>query len=90
MGLTRAKIVEELEERLAEDMDKVLDVVRNSLSEDAMQVETTTPTNGEVEVYEERLFLEEDEPWDQDANDVEFDDIGEGAGVEGDLEADEE
>jgi hypothetical protein len=73
-------------------MDRVLSVVRNSLSHGAVSADPVTiPTVNEgVEVYEERLFLDDDQTWEYDATDVLFDDTGQGAGVEGDLEEDEE
>lgn len=73
-------------------MDSVLDIVRHSLSDDAMQVESNLPgaTGATEGRQEERLFLEDDNTWDYDANEVEFDDVGQGAGVEGDLEDNED
>jgi hypothetical protein len=84
--------VEELEERLSDQMDNVLAVVRNSLSDHAMRIDhTTVPVAGEgIELYEERLFLDDNQTWEYDANDVVFDDTGEGAGIDSDLEEIEE
>lgn len=71
-------------------MDSVLDIVRHSLTDDTMQIESSLPVIAHaVEEPQERLFLE-DTTWDYDANEVEFDDVGQGAGVEGDLEDNED
>ncbi|KDQ62073.1 hypothetical protein JAAARDRAFT_189447 [Jaapia argillacea MUCL 33604] len=97
-------IVEELEDRLAERMDEVLSQVRSSLTQQGTTYEVNGHTGGdggytgsgsgvgvgtdgpgEVEVYaEEEIWVEEE------GNFNEWDDMGEGAGVEGDLEMDEE
>ncbi|KAI6131177.1 RNA polymerase Rpb4-domain-containing protein [Pisolithus croceorrhizus] len=63
-------IVEELEDRLGDQMDQVLSVVSRSLQSNQAY----------AEVYEE------EERWEHDANDLDFDDFGEGVGVEGDLD----
>lgn len=82
-------IVEELEDRLGDRMDQVLSVVSKSLQgshSHGMNGPPPThdtvpePTAGYVEVYEE------EERWEHDGNDLEFDDFGEGVGVEGDLD----
>ena len=88
-------IVEELEDRLGNRMGEILGIVRNSLDVDGQgadqQAPSPAPVHGgqfvtapspEVEVYAE----EEQYYWAQDVNDVEFDDMGEGAGIEGDLD----
>ena len=86
-------IVEELEDRLGERMEEVLQIVRQSLSErrenttgntTASQVQLPTKIRAEEEVYDEDMYGEED------ADAEEFDDSGEGAGVEGDLEMDDD
>ncbi|CDO72191.1 hypothetical protein BN946_scf184970.g43 [Trametes cinnabarina] len=89
-------IVEELEDRFGDKMDDILNAVKSSLkeasptmngttenqaAEESMQVETTTY----VEYTEEYT-----EQWGYDANEVVFDDTGEGAGVEGDLDVDDD
>ncbi|KAG2131787.1 HRDC-like protein [Suillus clintonianus] len=88
-------IVEELEDRLGNRMDDLLAVVSNSLHESAprhsngtMTVPEVKRTRGEavVEVYEEA----DQETWEYDANAMEFDDAGEGVGVEGDLDVDDD
>jgi hypothetical protein len=76
-------------------MDDLLAVVSKSLHESApghpnetMDVPEGKQTRGEVatEVYEEA----EQETWEFDGNPMEFDDMGEGAGVEGDLDVDDD
>ncbi|KLO16188.1 hypothetical protein SCHPADRAFT_225279 [Schizopora paradoxa] len=86
-------IVEEIEDRMGDHMDDVLQLVRESLTaiptstqgDDVKEQKTNaTSTNG---------HLNDDEGWDDaeaDMDDVEYDDTGEGAGVEGDLEADDD
>ncbi|KAI6132488.1 RNA polymerase Rpb4-domain-containing protein [Pisolithus croceorrhizus] len=82
-------IVEELEDRLGDQMDQVLSVVSRSLQSNqghSMNCPPSTydtvpePTAAYAEVYEE------EERWEHDANDLDFDDFGEGVGVEGDLD----
>lgn len=88
-------IVEEVEDRLGSRMDDLLAVVSKSLHESAperpteiIDVPESKQAHGEVavEVYEET----EQETWEYDANAMEFDDMGEGAGVEGDLDVDDD
>ncbi|KAG0704859.1 HRDC-like protein [Suillus ampliporus] len=88
-------IVEELEDRLGNQMDDLIGVVTKSLHErtpqppnGAMAVLEGKRTRSEVavEVYEES----EQETWEYDANAMEFDDTGEGVGVEGDLDVDDD
>ncbi|KAG2340207.1 hypothetical protein BDR05DRAFT_938154 [Suillus weaverae] len=88
-------IVEELEDRLGNRMDDLLVAVSKSLHESApahpngtMAVPEDKQTRSEVavEVYEEA----DQETWEYDANAMEFDDMGEGAGVEGDLDVDDD
>ncbi|KAG1822690.1 RNA polymerase Rpb4-domain-containing protein [Suillus subaureus] len=88
-------IVEELEDRLGDRMNDLLVVVSKSLQESApghpngtTAVPEDKGTLGEdaVEVYEEA----DQETWGYDANAMEFDDMGEGVGVEGDLDIDDD
>ncbi|KAG2034532.1 RNA polymerase Rpb4-domain-containing protein [Suillus americanus] len=90
-------IVEELEDRLGDRMNDLIVVVSKSLNENAPGHPTGTMavpvpedkgTIGEdaVEVYEEA----DQDTWEYDANAMEFDDMGEGAGVEGDLDVDDD
>ena len=84
--------MEELEERLGDQMDAVLGVIRDSISTDGALAKSSThaalppPSEG---MLEERLFLEEDDlTWEYHEEPI-FDDGGEGAGIEGDLEAED-
>ncbi|KAI0326232.1 hypothetical protein GY45DRAFT_1339600 [Cubamyces sp. BRFM 1775] len=92
-------IVEELEDRFGDQMEDILAAVKTSLSEphstingtseggnaaQALQAESTVYTE-----YEEE-YTQDAEQWDYDANEVVFDDTGEGAGVEGDLDMDDD
>ena len=71
----------------------MLSTVRSSLSESA--VEEVPGAAGEDEaqpeqfVYSEDAYMEE-QHWEPDANDVVFDDHGEGVGIEGDLDVDDD
>jgi hypothetical protein len=88
--LTRAQIVEELEDRFGEQMDDVLTLVRASLSD--------APVGGEASVqggpHARDAQGEPDERWahEDDAAEQElvFDDDGAGAGVEGDLDMEDD
>ncbi|KAI8986128.1 HRDC-like protein [Trametes punicea] len=92
-------IVEELEDRFGDKMEDILNTVKSSLSEpppnvngtseghkaeEPMQVESTTYTD-----YAED-YTQEDAQWAYDVNEVVFDDTGEGAGIEGDLDVEED
>ncbi|RPD56088.1 hypothetical protein L226DRAFT_509895 [Lentinus tigrinus ALCF2SS1-7] len=91
-------IVEELEDRFGDKMDDILSTVKASLREPAPAVNGTT--NGEehqqamlVEhvVYSEyQEHYQDTNHWDYDATEVVFDDTGEGAGIEGDLDVEED
>jgi len=75
-------------------MEDILSVVTNSLHDKAPQPSHATiavpeqnGTRSEIAVvYEEA----EQETWEYDANQMEFDDAGEGVGVEGDLDVDDD
>ncbi|KAG2051622.1 hypothetical protein BDR06DRAFT_958902 [Suillus hirtellus] len=88
-------IVEELEDRLGNQMEDLLAAVSKSLNERPPEHPNGTVVvpevkqthdEGAVEVYEEA----DQEAWGYDANAMEFDDTGEGAGVEGDLDVDDD
>ncbi|KAF7799435.1 hypothetical protein EIP86_010670 [Pleurotus ostreatoroseus] len=86
-------IVEELEDRFADQIDDILGVVKSSLSEAASSTPTAAQRNPQQNHEAEELLYPEDTEWqdgEYDANDVVFDDSGEGAGIEGDLEADDD
>ncbi|CAL1713585.1 unnamed protein product [Somion occarium] len=84
-------IVEELEDRLGDHMQDILSTVRASLIE---AVSSAEPTHAPAEVgfYQEpvQAVYQEAETWEYDANEIVFEDNGEGAGVEGDLDIDED
>ena len=73
-------------------MEAVLDVIRDSISSesrvpaDSAEPLTCITPRG---IQGERLFLDDDDPnWEYHEEQV-FDDGGEGAGIEGDLEAED-
>jgi len=72
-------------------METVLEVIRDSVSTDGFPVELSAHVTPPPQaIQEERLFLEDDDPnWDHREGEA-FDDGGEGAGVEGDLEAEDD
>lgn len=87
------QIVEELEDRFGDKIDDILSTVRSSLT-NAPSTPEAPLTNGgdhppEQFVYDEAVYGEP-EGWEHDANDVVFDDTGEGAGIEGDLDMDDD
>ncbi|KZT64167.1 hypothetical protein DAEQUDRAFT_815165 [Daedalea quercina L-15889] len=95
-------IVEELEDRFGTQMDDILETVRSSLSVPAAPLTNGVhgdrtgigATNGGEIVYTEdaemQQYVEEDGHWEYDANEIVFDDTGEGAGVEGDLDVEDD
>jgi len=89
-------IVEELEERLGEQMDDILNLVKSSLSQPAVPAmngaDQGTADHAELQYPSaDAQVYSEDATWeDYQANDVVFDDTGEGAGVEGDLDMDDD
>lgn len=86
-------IVEELEDRAGDRVEDILSRVRESLSEAAACATGVAPpvaygsagAQGGSAATWGNAFAEGD-----DANDMEFDDTGEGAGVEGDLDMDDD
>ena len=85
--------MEELEERLGGQIDTVLEVIRNAISADGIPAEpptTVTTTLPPPAIQEERLFLEDDDiNWAYHEEPL-FDDTGDGAGIEGDLELEDD
>ncbi|KAF7360186.1 RPOL4c domain-containing protein [Mycena venus] len=81
-------IVEELEDRLAERMEEVISHVQESLVLDP----ALAPIPREMAVPRNTTGTGADEEWEVDEEYVgeEFDDRGEGAGVEGDLDMDDD
>jgi hypothetical protein len=94
-----SQIVEELEDRLGHCMEEVLGVVRSSLtappplSTSAVEHLATQPT---LEIVDETPAgthddMDLDAPlWEHDGNEIEYMDAGEGVGIEGDLDVDDE
>ncbi|KAI0783421.1 HRDC-like protein [Abortiporus biennis] len=80
-------IVEELEDRLGGQLDDILTAVRESLTNTPV-AERSTEENAVEEIVYQAGEAEDYEGW--DANDMVFDDTGEGAGVEGDLDVDDD
>lgn len=78
------QIVEELEDRLAERMEEVISHVQESLVLDPALI----PAPREMDASKNTNAVDEGENWEVDEEYVieEFDDKGEGVGVEGDLD----
>lgn len=94
--LASIKIVEEIEDRLGDRMNEVLDVVRNSLSGPS-NADVPDPVHRQqaADWNEGDTLYDDDRPeWedgaDAGAEEELFDDMGEGAGIEGDLEMDDD
>jgi len=89
-------VVEELEDRFGDQIDEILGYVEGSISSAVKPTATKTNAfNGQpVETSGGVVLLEENPQWDEDADAVYdedvYDDVGAGAGVEGDLEMDED
>ncbi|KAI0718165.1 HRDC-like protein [Cerioporus squamosus] len=91
-------VVEELEDRFGDQMEDMLNTVKASLREPAPAVNDTTSGGKHQQamqvdsvVYSEyQEEYQNDNNWDYDANEVVFDDAGEGAGIEGDLDVEED
>lgn len=86
------QIVEELEDRLGEDkMEEVLNIVQSSAAD-----RNTTSNDGDIEIEElpnDHLHYPDpdaDAEGELDDDDHIFDDTGEGVGVEGDLDKEED
>ncbi|KAH8982278.1 hypothetical protein EDB92DRAFT_1936913 [Lactarius akahatsu] len=87
-------IVEELEDRLGNCMEEVLDLVRSSLA-------APPPTSSDapqplLEIVDETPAGTHDDPdadaplWEHDATEMEYVDAGEGLGIEGDLDVEDD
>ena len=73
-------------------MDEILSKVKASLNESAAPTATSASgaeTEGAEEQAHVEVYNEDTEGWDYDQGD-EFDDTGEGAGVEGDLDKEDD
>jgi hypothetical protein len=89
------QIVEELEDRFADQIDDILSTVRSSLSDSAVvQSSANGTTDGEAAseqvYYSEENYMEEAEGWEHGVDEAVFDDTGEGAGIEGDLDVEDD
>lgn len=85
-------IVEELEDRLGDKMEDILSNVRSSLSAPAALpavANAHADAEGRIGQYDIEVYNEDTEGMEYDTGDV-FDDFGEGAGVEGDLDKDDD
>ncbi|EMD39643.1 hypothetical protein CERSUDRAFT_103640 [Gelatoporia subvermispora B] len=91
-------IVEELEDRLGDHMDSMLSLVKASLSEPAAPTVNGAPDDagaGNARLQypsgNAQVVYEEETTWqDYQVNEEVFDDTGEGAGIEGDLDMDDD
>ena len=98
------QIVEELEDRLGHCMEEVLGLVRSSLTAPppssspatAVEAELTLPMPLPLEIVDETPTgahddMDLDAPlWEHDGNEDEYMDAGEGVGIEGDLDVDDD
>jgi len=97
-------IVEELEDRLGNRMEEVLGIVRSSLTAPppsssptaATGADLALPTPAPLEIVDETPTRAHDDMtldgplWESDANEVEYMDTGEGVGIEGDLDVEDD
>jgi hypothetical protein len=83
-------IVEELEDRFGDQIDEILGHVQNSLAQSKSDgingAQSAQQGSGPITVEEDHWDLDADAPYEEDM----YDDTGEGAGVEGDLDMDED
>jgi hypothetical protein len=88
--LTRVQIVEELEDRFGEQMEEVLELVRASLSDAPADEEGRVqggPHAHDAQGEPDERWAHEDDAAEQE---LVFDDDGAGAGVEGDLDMEDD
>ncbi|KAH9970692.1 HRDC-like protein [Lactifluus volemus] len=95
-------IVEELEDRLGDCMEEVLAVVRSSLTAPPPLASSSSVTNRSLasqptlEIVEETPAEVQDDMdldaplWEHDIDEIEYMDAGEGAGIEGDLDLEDD
>ncbi|GBE85097.1 HRDC-like protein [Sparassis latifolia] len=90
-------IVEELEDRFEDKMEEMLGKVRSSLTEPAVAAMNDHAhggprTNGDTmhRAADAQVYGKDDGTWDYDENEMLFDDTGEGHGVEGDLDVEDD
>ncbi|KAI0299513.1 hypothetical protein BC826DRAFT_1102642 [Russula brevipes] len=98
------QIVEELEDRLGNRMEEVLGIVRSSLAAPppsssptaATGADLALPTPAPLEIVDETPARAHDDMtldgplWESDVNEVEYMDAGEGVGIEGDLDVEDD
>lgn len=88
-------IIEELEDRFGDRMDDILALVRTSLGAPTPSLNETQDTQPQYQSMDE-MDIEGQDEWityvdpENDANNIVFDDTGEGMGVEGDLDMDDD
>lgn len=88
------QIVEELEDRLGDRMEEILTHVQSSGATAAASAPQTIRMDS---VHDDDVVLIEEDSWRHNSEDADgiidedmFDDTGEGAGVEGDLDVDDD
>ena len=85
--------MEELEDRFGDQMDGILNTVKASLQDPALNTAVNGQPAPQVDtvVYSEyQQDYDDAQQWEYDANEVIFDDHGEGVGIEGDLDVDDD
>ncbi|PSR83948.1 hypothetical protein PHLCEN_2v5564 [Hermanssonia centrifuga] len=86
-------IVEELEDRFGARIDDILSTVRESLTQPAPAASRPSPVvsmTDRTRKTEEKGYAANDIAWDYEENELVFDDTGEGAGIEGDLDVEDD
>jgi len=82
--------VEELEDRFGDQIDEILGHVQKSLTQSQSDgingAQSAQQGSGSITVEEDHWDLDADAPYEEDM----YDDTAEGAGVEGDLDMDED
>jgi hypothetical protein len=85
--------VEELEDRFGDRIDEILGHVQKSLAQSNPDTIKSNGINGVPSMQQGSVIVEDDQ-WDVDADapyeEDMYDDTGEGAGVEGDLDVEED
>ncbi|KAI0026971.1 RNA polymerase Rpb4-domain-containing protein [Vararia minispora EC-137] len=86
-------LVEDPEERIDGVMDEILDHVRASLTDEPLEEVQELPAPAPAPASIQEAYAEEDaegENWEEYAQEDDFVDHGEGAGIEGDLDVEED
>lgn len=77
-------------------MEEVLEIVRSSLTAPPPVASSSSAPRSNLEIVDETPAGPHDDPdadaplWEHDANEIDFLDAGEGVGVEGDLDVDDD